>query len=492
MMRRLFDLSLQTKIPLRGAVLIITSILSVSSVLMYLAYSDMKAALITSSKGLGHTLSTTLVPSLLHDDVWRAFEIVRTPFTGSASTNNVRPDTILVISPEQKIFVSSDPLKFPMLSDISSYSDVFQASSILNFSDSQTETSVLEPADSEFLYVRVPIKDGGLHLGTLVLRHSRSGLNETFLDAAVQGVMLGLLVLAVLLPISWYWGQRMALPLMTLASRMENIRNHPPEHLETEIYAYDDELGRMFAAYNTMVEVLQEKAALEKEVISSERLAAVGRLTASIAHEINNPLSGMLTALDTLKKRGGLDERTVRTLSLVERGLLQICDTVGALLVEARPQKRWVEKCDFEDVRTLLQHKISKSRVQFDFMVDIPDRLPFPAGAVRQILINLLHNAIESAEKQPDGWVRSSVILHEDALELRVSNNCETIASERLEHLFEPFVSFRAGGHGLGLWVTYQLVDQLGARIDVHNQTEQLEFIVHLPLLPVCRKEDYR
>ncbi len=482
MIQRLFDLSLQTKIPLLGAILIIISTLSVSSVLMYLTYNDLKEALVTSSEGLGHTLSTTLAPTLLHGDVWRAFEIVRAPFAVSAPRNNIHPDTIVVISPDQKVFVSSDPQTFPMLSDISNYSEIFQATSKSDFSDNLTETSVLEPAGSEFLYILVPIKDGGLFLGTLILTHSRSGLNATFLDAAVQGAILELLVLAFLLPINWYWGQRMAHPLMTLALRMENIRNHPPEQLEIEVYDYRDELGRMFAAYNTMVEVLMEKAALEKKVISSERLAAVGRLTASIAHEINNPLSGMLTALDTLKQRGGLDDRTTHTLGLVERGLLQICDTVGALLVEARPQKRWLEKCDLEDVRTLLHPEIIKSQVQFDFMVDIPDRLPFPAGALRQILINLLHNAIEAAGIRENGWVRSSVVLLDDVLELRVSNNCETISSERLEHLFEPFVSFRAGGHGLGLWVTYQLVDQLGARIELANQSEQIEFIVRLPI----------
>ena len=59
---------------------------------------------------------------------------------------------------------------------------------------------------------------------------------------------------------------------------MEGIKNRPPERFATDSYEFKDELGRMFNAYNTMVEVLQEKSALEKQVVSSDRLAAIGRL----------------------------------------------------------------------------------------------------------------------------------------------------------------------------------------------------------------------
>jgi len=71
-------------------------------------------------------------------------------------------------------------------------------------------------------------------------------------------------------------------------------------------------------------------------MVQSERLAALGQLAAGIAHEINNPLSGMLTAIDTLKCHSDADPRMMKTIALIERGLTQIKDTVGALLVEAK------------------------------------------------------------------------------------------------------------------------------------------------------------
>ena len=487
MIQRLFDLSLRHKIPLWGAALILFSTFSVSGVMMYRAYDDLKLALVTSSKGLGQTLAKTLTPPLLRDDVWRAFEIVRAPFANRLSDTSIHPDIILVTSPANEIIVSSDPERFPMLRKIGSFGVDFQpfahSASILNGNSPQ----VLEPGGADYIYVTIPIRDGSLFLGTLILRHPRAGLNASFRQAVTGGAVLGVIVLAILLPVNWYWGQRMATPLVYLAARMKNIGAGPPEKLKPDIYNYNDELGQMFAAYNAMVEVLKEKAILEKEVISTERLTAIGRLTAGIAHEVNNPLSGMLTALDTLKRRGGLDERSLKTFGLMERGLLQIRDSVAALLVEARPGKRQLENCDLEDIRTLLHHEISQKHIKFEFESGIPDRLPLPAGAIRQILINLLHNALEAAGKDRNGWVRASVKVTEGRLLLEVVNSGDTISPDHLAHLYEPFVTNREDGHGLGLWVTYQLVSQLDGRISAKSRDGKTEFRV---LLAIPEDED--
>lgn len=287
MIRRLFDLSFQHKIPLWGGALIILSTLFVSGTLMYQAYHDLKSTLITSAGSLGSTLAQTLIPSLLHDDVWRGYEIVRAPFREQDPNNPVHPEVAMAVTTEQTIFVSSDPDHYPMLQavnasgwDFAQLADVIAAREI-------PEVMVVEPPDSERLFVAVPMIDGDSRLGTLLLVYSRSALNTLFLSSAWEASLLGLVVLAILLPINWYWGHRMATPLVRLAQRMDRIQDHLPEQLEPELYNYRDEMGHLFEAYNRMVETLREKALLEKSIISTERLAAVGRLTAGIAHEIN-------------------------------------------------------------------------------------------------------------------------------------------------------------------------------------------------------------
>ena len=480
MIRWLLDLSFRHKIPLWGSVLIIVSTLSVSGTLVYRGYNDLEATLVTSAGSLGATLAQTLIPSLLHDDVWRGFEIARAPFTKTNPDNPVQPELVLVVTREDRVFVSSDPDRIPMLTKLPDVASDFALLADAIAPNRIAPVTLIEPKGSDHLFVAIPMIDGGSQLGTLVLVYSRSALDLMFVRSALGGVLFGLVVLAVLLPINWYWGQRMATPLVRVAQRMEAIQSRLPEHLEPELYDYRDELGRLFEAYNRMVQALREKALLERGILSAERLAAVGRLTAVIAHEINNPLAGMLTALDTLKHRGNLDERTLRTLGLVERGLLQVRDTVAALLVEARPQIRDLGRQDLDDVRTLMQPAAAKRGVRLEIDVDLPKSPPVSAGPVRQVLINLLNNAIQAAEN--GGWVRCTVATASNELRMEVANSGDPIPADRLENLFEPFVSYREGGLGLGLWVTYQLVNQMAGRIEIVCGERTVRFAVSVPI----------
>jgi signal transduction histidine kinase len=479
---RVFDLSFRHKIPLWGAALIIVSTLSVSAILMARAYGDLREAILASANGLGHTLAQTVIPSLLHDDVWRAFEIVRSPFHRDEVRSPVEPEGALVVDTEQRIFVSSHPDRYPLLRELATVSQDFAALAATIAPKDLRDMVVVEPKGSRYALVGIPIVDGGARLGTLVLIYSRDGLLLKFGKAAFGSALFGLIVLAVLLPVNWYWGQRMARPLVQLAARMDNIRDCPPEHMEPGIYAYRDELGRLFEAYNRMVAALDEKRQLERAMVSSERLAAIGRLTAGVAHEINNPLAGMLTAIDTLKLRGGLDERSLRTLGLVERGLLQVRDTVAALLVEARPQERRLEPRDVRDVYTLIQPMATKHGVQLEFEVLLDKPVLVPAGPIRQVLMNLLNNALQAATSDAAGWVRATVSAGDGMLEIMVVNNGTPLASHQLERLFEPFVSFREGGHGLGLWVTYQLIEQLHGKVQASCCGDTVTFTVRVPL----------
>lgn len=478
-MQRLFDLSFRYKIPLWGSLLIVVTSLSVSAVLMLRAYNDLKSAVVISAQSLGRTMATTLFPSMLHDDVWRAFEIIRAPFEGAQPQNPVQAEAVFVITPQRQIYVSSQPKQLPMLADLRTLgADYALLDHALSIAPEQAP-QVIEPRASRHLYVTQPIAQTGAWQGTLVLAYTKSVFYPWFYDSALRGGLFGLLVVAVLLPINWYWGQRMVVPLVRLAQRMDEIPAHVPEDLEPELYAYRDELGRLFEAYNRMVHALRDKAALEHEIVKSARLTALGRLSSGMAHEINNPLAGMLTALDTLKHYGAQDSRTVRTLELLERGLQQIRDTVAALLVQARPQTRGLTPDDIEDVQTLVSPEAEKRGVRIRWQSDLPQQQLVPAGFVRQILVNLLLNAIQAAE--PGSEILCAVQDATDALHIEVENQGEPILDYVMEHLFEPFTTGHEGGHGLGLWITYQIVSQLGGGITATNRADGVRFSVRLP-----------
>ena len=156
----------------------------------------------------------------------------------------------------------------------------------------------------------------------------------------------------------------MAKPLLQLSDVMRNVTPNLPESGAIKIDESGDEIGQLGKAFKKMLVELKEKEQLQQHVIASDRLAAIGRLTAGIAHEINNPLGGMLNAISTYKRHGVQDALTLKTLSILERGLLQIKDTVAALLVEAKARTRPFDLNDVADICTLMQSGCGKETGQ--------------------------------------------------------------------------------------------------------------------------------
>jgi signal transduction histidine kinase len=227
-----------------------------------------------------------------------------------------------------------------------------------------------------------------------------------------------------------------------------------------------------------MLHELENKQALERQMIMSDRLASIGRLTAGIAHEINNPLGGMLNAINTCRHHGSADPVTVRTISLLERGLLQIKETVCALLVEARVESHALTREDLEDVHTLVAHEAAKKQLAVRWYNWLEETVALPSTLVRQVLINLLLNAINAAPA--GGLVTCDVRVAEGALWMQVSNDGRHFPPEQLDRLFEPFAS--ESGTGLGLWVVYQIVQQLRGSIRVSNGPPVTRFDLSFPV----------
>lgn len=479
---KFFDLSLRHKIPLWGSALIVASAIAVSGVLMYQAYDNLKNDLISSSESLGYTLAKTLFPLLLHDDPWRAYELLRAPFHEDRPPQPMEPAAIFVVDGDLKILVTSAPMAMPLLAGLDTLGGDYPTLGAALRQADPAKTGVYEFADSDRLHVTIPVAEEGARLGTLVISHSKDVFLPRFYGIALGGAAMGALVLAILLPLNWYWGRRMAEPLVQLSDGMSEIVHGAPADLPPDLYAYRDELGQLYDAYRRAAAHIRTKNELEREVLQSERLAAVGRLAAGIAHEVNNPLGGMLMALDTLRKRGTLEPATARTVALLERGLHQITDTVGALLVQARVQHRDLSRQDFDDIRTLIEPQAGKKSLRLEFELEMDDALPLPASLVRQVLINLLLNAIQATP--PQGAIRLTGKRSGPELLLTVANQGEPPPPDILSRLFEPFVTSRDSGHGLGLWVTYQTVQQLKGHITAECPAGEVRFVIHLPLPP--------
>ncbi len=477
----LFNLSLRFKLPLWGGGLIVATALALSTSYVIQAWDNLNRDLLQNAEDIGRTTAHALFPVMLHDEVWEAFEVVSLPFTVTPGT--ALTESILVLDNSQRVYVSSRPQEHPMLTPLVALGPDFAAISRDLPLAADAGVFVHSERSAEHIYVALPIASDGVRLGTLIVTYNKSLLWQRFSLILSRSAWISLLVLAILLPITAYWGRRMMLPMRMVTERINRIGNGELQDLDPALYPYGDEVGQLFQAYEAVLVKLREKAEFEKEMVKSERMAAVGRLTASIAHEINNPLGGMLNAISTLKRHGSPDPITQKTISLLERGLSQIRETVAALLVEAKVKSRPLGATDLEDVRILVTPAAHKQGTQLAWTVALADTIALPSTLVRQVLINLLLNAITAAGR--GGQVAVRALAGSERFVLVVENTGHPLLPEQLARLFEPFTRFSEGGNGLGLWICYQIVTQLGGTIGAESNPELTRFTVIIPLEPV-------
>lgn len=480
-MTRLQDLSLKYKVPLRVAVLVIVTAVVLAATLIYRGIDDLRNDLIDNADKMGLVIANNLVEPMLHDDVWRSFEIINTPYrVQTLKTPDEKAGYILILNASNKVYASTQPDRFPMLKDPAAidprYSELLKALPDLR----DLHPTVIDPHKSDDLFLLIPIQSEQMRIGTLVMSYPKSPFTSRFYRLAKDAVLITLLVLIVLLPLGIYWGQKMAAPLLQLSDAMNKISPDLPEPREIMLEESGDEIGKLGKSFKSMIAELKEKEQLQQQVITTDRLAALGRLAAGVAHEINNPLGGMLNAISTFKRHGEQDPITLKTLSILERGLLQIKETVAALLVEAKAQTHPFNLNDVADICTLVQPDIEKKHVNFTREIDIIEAQPISSTLVRQVTINLLLNAFHATQQH--GQVHLHIYRDSLHLYIDVQNNGSHIPQDRVSYLFEPFTSLSEGGSGLGLWVIYQIVQQLGGLIKVQSEPDKTQFTIQLPL----------
>jgi len=213
----------------------------------------------------------------------------------------------------------------------------------------------------------------------------------------------------------------------------------------------------------------------------TSKMASIGRLATSVAHEINNPLAiinekaGLLKDMTTIS--GSLTKKD-KVLSLVDSilGSVERCSTIThRLLGFARRLEAHTELIDLEllmkEVLGFLGKELDHRNIAVSF--DFPDNFPSiesDRGQLQQVFLNIINNAL--AALKDGGWIK--FILEErdtDMVAVMICDNGSGISPEDLKHIFEPFFSTKGEfGTGLGLSITYGIVEKLGGNISVESQ----------------------
>jgi len=238
-----------------------------------------------------------------------------------------------------------------------------------------------------------------------------------------------------------------------------------------------------------------ERRRLENTLAQSEKLAAVGQLAASVAHEINNPLTAIIANAQILQRDLAGDPDSQDSIDLILRAGARATQVVRNLLDFARKEHYHLAPTDInETIRralALVQHELLAHSITLSFEPD--ETLPLISASQDQlqgVWLNLLMNAIDAIEKE-EGVLRVVTGLTKDQKRVEVwaavIDNGKGVPSERLARIFEPFYTTKAPGRGtgLGLSVCNRVIKQHGGRIEIRSRLgEGSEFRVFLPVTP--------
>ena len=237
--------------------------------------------------------------------------------------------------------------------------------------------------------------------------------------------------------------------------------------------------------------------AAQKKLVQSDRLASLGQLSASVAHEINNPVSGVLNLsmlMQRMLKEDGVPPARVeefrKYLSQVTGETARVGRIVSDLLAFSRRGKPQRAPADLNKiVRTTLslaQHKMKLSNVAVEVHLceDLP-AAPCDPSQIQQVVLNLLLNAAEATQTKTERRVTITTEADKEDVRLIVADNGEGIPPENLTKIFDPFFTTKSDGKGvgLGLAVSYGIVQAHGGEIEVKSVVgEGTTFTVSLPL----------
>jgi len=253
------------------------------------------------------------------------------------------------------------------------------------------------------------------------------------------------------------------------------------------------EMGDLCAAIDQMAHAVEEreqqlKIATSRQIGQSAKLASIGRLAAGIAHEINNPLTGVLTFAHLLKQKPSMDEQSKEDIDVIVRETTRVREIVQGLLNFARESPPQKQQLDINEVldQTMALVGSQKEFHKISVKEELASNLPYISGdrnQLQQVFLNLSLNACEAMEK--GGTLSITTALKDENVVISLRDTGCGIKKEHMERIFDPFFTTKPVGRGtgLGLSVSYGIVEQHGGSIEVDSEEGKgSTFTIILPI----------
>ncbi len=280
----------------------------------------------------------------------------------------------------------------------------------------------------------------------------------------------------------------------SLVKRIDTVLSVRQVEIENrELIKERESLQGEIKQWNSRLEqrVREKSSELEqahKEIIQSEKLAALGHMSAGMAHEIRNPLNSINLFAQILLSAEGLDEENQSYVYKITQEVERIDEILIHMLASNPNDNNKQQRIDLVEIidKVLGDYQVRISRQQIDLNLNIDRKVPlirFDALEVEKIFTNLIGNALD---EMPDGG-SLTIALQADVekIIIMISDTGPGIETENIPRIFDPFFTTKEKGTGFGLSVVMRVVNNLGGRITVDSPPATGAcFLIELPLLP--------
>ncbi|MCH8334489.1 MAG: HAMP domain-containing protein [Proteobacteria bacterium] len=380
----------------------------------------------------------------------------------------------------------------PVIGTVDADTDVRWATATLkkfeNLEDSASGVINIWDDDVEYFAGAAKIDVGGLHV---VTRISVSAAYLTARQLLSDLVIIGLIIVFIAAISAVVVSRKFTAPLESLSAAVRKIAKGDFD-VKVDIKSRD-EIGQLADSFNNMAnELLERERSLKSAqlaLVQSEKMAAVGTLSAGLAHEVKNPLSAVLGYAQLAKRKLSQPDVIKKHLDIIENETRRCNEIIGNLMQFSRQ-----EKGEFTDVTInevveksvgIVDHQLGLKNVHVNMKLapDIPEIIG-NSNQLQQVLMNLAINAQQAME--PDGGtVDIATYFDNDNVYISVSDTGPGISEEVVEKIFEPFFTTKAAGEGtgLGLSVTYGIIRDHKGDIRVEKaDSGGARFVIALPL----------
>jgi two-component system NtrC family sensor kinase len=322
-------------------------------------------------------------------------------------------------------------------------------------------------------------------LGVIEIVATTADIENTLKSSHIRLMLYSLIIVTVVFLILRYFNQKLiSKPISELINGTKQVALGK---LDYSIPKGKAEFGELSDAFNRMQIKLKE---IQQQLIITEKLSTVGKLSAGVAHEINNPLTGIISFTEGLLLDSEDQDPRKEDYKIIRREALRCRAIVKNLLDYTRQEvpelkSEYIDRIIHQSLE-IVEHQTIFSKIQIK--QQLSKSLPAifaDAGQIKQVLLNLLINASEAIADTGIIAITARHLKKSKMVEIMVEDTGEGIPKQNLKRIFEPFFSTKAGKtNGLGLSISQEIIKNHHGNFEVESEVGKgTKFIIHLPAL---------